>query len=65
MGDSQNPDFDDLLELVVAKFQADSELYSYGVLDSATMFELFNRSSELEIEQDTQLEYAKEYMKNR
>ena len=65
VGDSQNPDFDDLLELVVAKFQADSELYSYGVLDSATMFELFNRSSELEIEQDTQLEYAKEYVKNR
>lgn len=65
VGNTQNPDFDDLLEQVVAKFQSDSELYSYGVLDSATMFELFNRSADFEIEQDTQLEYAKEYMKNR
>ena len=65
VGDTQNPEFDELLQQVVAKFQSDCELYSYGVLDSATMFELFNRSGEFEVEEDTQLEFAKEYMKNR
>lgn len=65
VGDTQNPEFDELLQQVVAKFQSDCELYSYGVLDSATMFELFNRSGEYEVEEDNQLEFAKEYMKNR
>lgn len=65
VGDTQNLEFDGLLESVVAKFQSDCGLYSYGVLDTSTMYELFNETKSYEVEEDTQLEYAKEYLMNR
>ncbi len=63
VGDIQNPEFDILLEQVVKKFQSDLGLYSYGVLDNATMLELYNAGNECQVEEDTQLETAFEYFK--
>ena len=62
VGDTQKPEFDILLENVVKKFQSDNGLYSYGVLDNATMLKLYNITNELEYIEDTQLEAANEYL---
>lgn len=62
VGDTQNPDFDQLLKSVVCKFQEDMGLYSYGVLDNATMLCLYNETNGFEVEEDTQMEQAIEYL---
>ena len=62
VGDTDNPEFDKLLEEVVKKFQSDSGLYSYGVLDNATMYKLYEVTNGFEVEEDTQMEAAIEYL---
>ena len=62
VGDTSNPDFDSLLEAVVKKFQEDSGFYSYGVLDNATMLKLYEVTNGYEVEEDTQMEAAIEYL---
>lgn len=62
VGDLKNDRFDKLLEDVVKKFQSDFGLYSYGVLDNATMLKLYNLTNNVKVEIDTQLEAAEEYL---
>lgn len=50
--------FDVSLERAVASFQADSELYPYGVLDISTQVKIENRFAKLEVLEDHQLEKA-------
>ena len=65
VGDMDNPGFDELFENVVKKFQTDTGIYSYGVLDNATMLELYNRTNGVQIEEDTQLQTAVSYLKTK
>ena len=62
VGDTKNPDFDQLLDAVVKKFQQDNGFYSYGVLDNATMLKLYELTNGFEVEEDTQMEAAIEYL---
>ena len=62
VGDTKLPEFDALLESVIKKFQQDNGLYSYGVLDNATMLKLYEITNGFEVEEDTQFEAAVEYL---
>lgn len=55
-----NEQFDEALAEAVTKFQADTELYPYGVLDISTQVKLENTFYKLEEEVDVQLQRAYE-----
>ena len=65
VGDVMNNKFDKLLFDVVKKFQSDNGLYSYGVLDNATMLKIYDLTNNIEIEIDSQYEAAIQYLENK
>ncbi len=65
VGDTNSIKFDSLLKEVTAKFQSDSGLYPYGVMDNATMLALYNATNALKVEEDNQFKAAKEYLESK
>lgn len=56
-----NDSFDAELAVAIADFQADSQLYPYGVLDISTQVKIENTFYKIQEEIDSQLIYAYEY----
>ncbi len=57
--------FDEALELATYTFQADMDLFPYGVMDITTQTHLDNAANEAEVLNDLQLEAAFDYFKKK
>lgn len=63
VGDVTNEEFDQTLFDAVSQFQADSGLYSYGALDTATELAIYTAVNSMKVEIDVQFERGYEYLK--